>query len=273
MIHPGPRAEARVQAVRATLVPVSGQGRAGQSVMQAVAAIFADAGCRGGVMRLDGALCDPLRYVLPAFSTDGLHAAWYSDEIPTPGPVRIGPATAIVGQRDGQTFLHCHGIWSAADGAARMGHLLPLGSVLAEDVVLHGIGSTDARFDALPDEETAFTLFQPQGGGAGRGLLARLRPGEDVATAIASLCANHGITDARVHGVGSIDHIRFQDGTRVDCMATELRFADASLRVGCPHLPIQVVDTDGRIHSGILAEGENPVGVTVEIVIETRNEE
>lgn len=262
MIHPGPRADQRVQAVAATLRPVEGTGRAGQTVMQAVAAIFADAGCRGGMIRLDGAICDPLIYVLPAFSTDGLHAAWYSDRIALDRPSRIGHATAIVGQKDGQTFLHCHGIWEG-----RMGHLLPLDSVLAKDAVLRGLGSPDAWFESLADPETAFTLFQPQGGGSG-GLMARLRPGEDVATAIAALAARHGIADARIHGVGSIDHIRFQDGARVDCMATELRFADASLRAGQPHLRIEVVDTDGRIHKGVLTEGENPVGVTVEIIIE-----
>ena len=262
MIHPGPRADQRVQAVPATLRKIEGTGRAGQTVMQAVAAIFADAGCRGGMIRLDGAVCDPLRYVLPAFSTDGLHAAWYSDPIALEGPARIGPATATVGQKDGQTFLHCHGIWEG-----RMGHLLPLDSVLAKDVTLRGLGSPDAWFESLPDAETAFTLFQPSGCGEG-GVLARLRPGEDVATAIAALCAQHGIADARIHGVGSIDHIRFQDGARVDCMATELRFADATLRSGRPHLPIEVVDTDGRIHEGVLTEGMNPVGVTVEIIIE-----
>ncbi len=263
MIHPGPRATARVQAVRARLRRVSGRVRAGQGVMDAVAAIFEAAGCRGGMLRLDGAVCDPLHYVLPAFSRDGLHAAWYSDRIALEGPTLVGPATAIIGQKDGATFLHCHGIWQD-----RMGHLLPLDSVLARDAVLHGIGSDDAWFEALPDAETAFTLFQPQGGGTGGGLLARLRPGEDVATAIASLCAEHAINDARIHGVGSIDHIRFQDGACVDCMATELHFAGAVLRDGRPHLPIEVVDTDGLVHSGVLAEGANPVGVTVEIVIE-----
>lgn len=267
MVHPGPRAQSRVQAVCATLIPISGQARAGQSVMQAVADIFADAGCRGGMIRLDGALCHPLRYVLPALSTDGLHAAWYSDEITLPAPARIGHATATVGQREGGCFLHCHGRWEN-----RMGHLLPLESILAEDVVLNGLGSPDAWFESLPDDETAFTLFQPQGGSKGRGLMARLRPGEDVATAIAGLCAAHGIANARIHGVGSIDHIRFQDGTRVDCLATELRFHDAVLRGGQPHLPIEVVDTGGHIHAGVLSVGNNPVGVTVEIIIEPEDQ-
>lgn len=50
MIHPGPRAAERIQARRARLVPVSGALRAGQTVMQAVTALFADHGCKGGTL-------------------------------------------------------------------------------------------------------------------------------------------------------------------------------------------------------------------------------
>ena len=274
MIHPGPRAACRVEAEAASLRRIAGRLPAGQTVLEAVGALFAQAGCAGGMIALDGAVCEPLDYVLPALSQDGLHAAWYSDRLSPRGRHRILRATASVGRKDGRPFLHCHGLWSGPDGIARMGHLLPAESVLAEDARVTAIASADAWFEALPDAETAFTLFQPRGtaGAAGPGLLGRLAPGEDVATALESLCAARGIRAARVHGLGSIDHIRFRDGSRVDCLATELRLAGARLRDGRATLPIEVVDIDARIHTGVLAAGENPVGVTLEFLIEPSEE-
>lgn len=269
MIHPGPRATLRAVAVPTSLRPVSGVLPAGRTMMTAVARLFADAECRGGVIWLDGAVCDPIRFVMPAPATDGIHAAWYSTTHAPDGPVAIERATAIVGWKDGAPFLHCHGTWGGA-----MGHLLPLDCVLAADACVTGIGAPDAWFDAQPDAETAFTLFTPDGGSPapnrGAGLLARIRPGEDVTHAIESLCARHGITDARLHGVGSIDHVRFADGRRMECHATELRLDGATLTQGRATVPIEVVDITGTIMRGTLERGANPVGVTLELIVETR---
>lgn len=267
MIHPGPRADPRVQVARTRLVPLSGTLQASETVMAGIARIFGDAGCRGGVAFLSGLTCDPMRYVLPALSTDGLHAAWYSETFAPHGPCKIIRATASVGEKAGAPFLHCHGIWQTPQGTA-MGHLLPLDSVVAEDCRIDGIGALDAWFESLHDAETEFTLFQIAGGGDGPGLMARIAPGEDVVTAIEALCAAHGINDARIHGVGSIDHISFADGSSVDCLATELRFDGAHVAAGRASLPIDVVDIDARIHAGTLTRGNNPVGVTLEILIE-----
>lgn len=273
MIHPGPMAVQRSVAVRCDLRPIAGVLPAGATVMQGVGDLFAAHGCRGGVVWLEGVVCDPIRYVLPAPSADGLHAAWYSDTHAPQGPWRIGASTATVGWRDGAPFLHCHGIWGPANGAPTMGHLLPFDSVVAVDTPVRGLGSPDGWFESLPDAETAFTLFTPAGGGAGAGLIARIRPGEDVVSAIEALAAAHGIRDARLHGVGSIDHIQFLDGTSMACHATELRFSDARLRQGQASVAIDVVDIDGRIMHGALTRGNNPVGVTLELIIEPVKDE
>ncbi|MFT4013659.1 MAG: DUF296 domain-containing protein [Paracoccus sp. (in: a-proteobacteria)] len=266
MIHPGPRAPERARTRRADLRPVLGVLPAGQTVMRAVGDLFAARGCRGGTLSLAGLVCDPMRFVLPAPATDGLHAAWYSDTHAPPGRWTVESASASVGWRDGAPFLHCHGIWT--DGQARaMGHLLPLESVVAQDTPVIGLGTETAWFEALPDPETAFTLFTPQGADRGAGLLARIYPGEDVVPAIEALAAAHGIADAYLHGVGSIDHIRFAEGHRMDCHATELRLDNARLQAGLAHVPIEVVDIAGHIARGTLAPG-NPVGVTLELIIE-----
>jgi len=269
LAHRGPRAADRRQAARATLRPVAGRLAAGGTVMAEVAALFARHGCRGGMLWLEGVTCDPMRYVLPALATDDLHAAYYSATHAPEGRVWIGASTASVGWRDGAPFLHCHGQWTGTGGTA-MGHLLPFESVVAADVEVRGIGSPDAWFESLPDAETNFTLFAAAGGGGSDGLVARLRPDEDVCTGIAALCAGHGIGRARVHGLGSICEVRFEDGRHVACIATEVRIDRGAVADGRAVVDASVVDVDGGIHSGRLAPGLNPVGVTFELLIEAK---
>lgn len=282
MIHPGPRRAERALAVPAHLRPIEGTMPRGATVMQAVAQLFAAHHCFGGVLWLDGLVCAPMHFVLPALSTDGLHAAWYSATHSPAGPVRIETATAMVGWRDGAPFLHCHGIWSDAEGTKAMGHLLPFDSVVAEDIRVRGLGSAEAGFVAREDAETAFILFgpearpdlvsdtaasAPQQSPSANGFFVRILPGEDVVTAIEALARTHGIVDADLHGIGSIDHVRFEDGSRMDCLATELRISAGHLRAGRAEIDIEVVDIHGTIASGRLMRGNNPVGVTLELLI------
>src|SRR5690606_39267873 len=111
IVHPGPTAEVRCEAVRTVLAPVEGELRAGETFMAGVARVFAEAGCDGGFLAIEGGACDSFRYVLPAFSPDKDHAAWYSDTFAPAAGGRFITATAIVGERDGAPFIHCHGIW------------------------------------------------------------------------------------------------------------------------------------------------------------------
>lgn len=267
LVHPGPRAPDRRQAIRCDLRPVEGELRAGGVLMAEVAALFARNGCKGGVLQLDGVTCEPFRYVLPALARDAEHAAYYSETHAPDGAVRIGPCTASVGWRDGAAFLHGHGRWSGAFGEA-MGHVLPFESRLATSATVHGLGAPDAWFEALPDAETNFTLFAPAGGGEGRSLIARLRAGEDLCGGILALCAANGIEAARVHGLGSICVPRFDDGRVVPCVATEVRIDTGRVGGGEVEIDASLVDVDGAIHSGRLSAGANPVGVTFELLIE-----
>ena len=139
-------------------------------VWERLLGLVQERGVQLGMVFLDGITCDPLRYVLPALSSDGVHAAWYSDTLAPEGPTRIIRATASVGAREEQPFLHCHGLWQTGTAPVAMGHLLPLESLVAADCRVTGIGSREAWFDSLPDAETAFTLFQVAGGGVGSGL-------------------------------------------------------------------------------------------------------
>lgn len=263
LAHPGPRAPDRRQAVGATLLPVAGTLRAGRTMMEEVGHLFADAGCRGGMLDLDGVACEPMRFVLPAYARDAAHAAFYSETHAPAGRVEINAATASVGWRDGAPFLHCHGRFGSA-----MGHLLPSETRLAADAPVRGVGAPDAWFEAVPDAETNFTLFGAAGGGGTDGLLVRLRPDEDPAVALAALAAEHRIPRARVHGLGSIVEPRFADGRHVRCIATEVRIDAGRIDGGDVLLDVSLVDVEGAVHSGRLAPGLNPVGVTFELLVE-----
>ncbi|MEI4484816.1 DUF296 domain-containing protein [Frigidibacter sp. MR17.14] len=266
--HPGPRAPDRRPAVATTLKPLSGTLRAGEVVMEGIGRILDEAGCKGGMLDLAGLVCDPFRFVLPAHSDDGLHAAWYSATHAPEGPVIIREGTAMLGMKEGAPFLHCHGIWEETSGKTHMGHLLPFDSIVARDHAVSGLGAPAAWLEALPDAETAFTLFTPKGGDGGRHLLARLCPDEDVTLAVERLAREHGITRARVHGVGSVCVIRFTDGSVMDCIATEIRLTWATIEGGEARIGIAAVDTDGGVMRGTLIPGANPVGVTFELLIE-----
>jgi predicted DNA-binding protein with PD1-like motif len=276
--HPGPVSPERTADVAGVPVPLRFLLEPGHSVDAAIATGFAASDCIGGFVTLRGGRCEPFRFVIPAASPDAHHAAWYSDTFAPAGPVEITRACAIVGQRDGKPFVHCHGIWETTEGT-RMGHMLAPTTIVAEPIEVTGIGLTGATFKALPDPETNFTLFEPlrvaedrQEPAGPRVLLAKVRPNEDISLAIEDICSSQGIGKANVHGIGSLNEVRFIDGRRVDAYATEILIHEG--RVESAHgrprasLRIDVVDMEGQLFSGELVHGDNPVCITFELVIE-----
>jgi predicted DNA-binding protein with PD1-like motif len=160
-----------------------------------------------------------------------------------------------------------------------MGHMLASDTMVSEAIEVTGIGLQAATFQGMPDLETNFTLFEPvkvneseEGRGGARVLLAKVRPNEDISIAIEDICSRQGIEKANVHGIGSLNQVRFTDGGRVDSYATEVLIHEGRVESvdGRPRasLQIDVVDMEGQIFSGELVHGDNPVCVTFELVIE-----
>ena len=275
--HPGPVAQERTTVVAGTARTVAVRLEPGHAVDVAIANGLADRGCIGGFVMLRGGTCDPFRYVMPAASPDGLHAAWYSGTFAPDGPVAIERAGAIVGWRDGKPFVHCHGIWNTLEGT-RMGHLLAPDTLITQPIEVTGIGLESVSFKALPDTETDFTLFEPvtmaedvKERAGPRALLAKVRPNADIATAIGGICLRHGISRADVYGIGSLNGVRFADGGRVEAYATEVLIREGGVEtvhgVLKTNLEVDVVDMDGGFPPGTLVHGDNPVCITFELVI------
>lgn len=279
IVHPGPVARERTASA-------AGHGRwhdvtleAGLSINDAARAAFAACGAPGGYIRLGEAAVDPMHYVIPAPAPGDGHAAWYSATLAPEGPCRIEDAGMIVGWRDGEPFLHCHGIWSLPDGTRRMGHLLPLDSALRAPATAKMLAVNDAAFDVIDDAETQFRLFAPRadkaaatGAAAGRILVCAVRPNEDICTAIETVCRDNAIQNARVHGIGSLVGALFENGQTVASYATEVLVTHGSVTPiqGAPRctLDIAIVGIDGAICGGRLTRRHNPVCVTFELFLE-----
>ncbi len=272
IVHPGPTAPERFAAAPCRVEKRKITLNPGQSMNDVAASALKDIGYSGGYIRIRNARVNPLRYVIPAASPDGAHAAWYSDTYAPDGVAVIEDAGLVVGQRDGAPFFHCHGIWRTADGQRRMGHLLPLESQLAEPAEVEAWGISGAVFDVRDDPETNFRLFMPvpmQGGTISgvRGFICRVRPNEEIGEVIETLCRRHNLRNATVHGVGSVVGAVFEDAPEVTSFATEVLITRGEVRDGQCRLRIAIVDIDGAIAEGTLSPAANPVCVTFEIVV------
>jgi predicted DNA-binding protein with PD1-like motif len=128
--------------------------------------------------------------------------------------------------------------------------------------------------------ETNFKLFGPAPSAASganttrRAFALRLRPNQDFAGAIEAFCRERGIIRAKLHGgVGSIIGARFADGHIVDPFATEMAVKSGAIVTGASgaleaELDVALVDYTGGLAEGRLIRGDNPVLMTMELVLE-----
>jgi predicted DNA-binding protein with PD1-like motif len=222
---------------------------------------------------------------MPALSKTGENAAFYSDTFRPSGVTRLKLGAMTLGNRDGTPFFHCHALWREANGSKCGGHILPEETVVAEPFEVEAFGLDGAEFTAEPDPETRFKLFGPvpraldQAKTTSRAFALRLRPNQDVAGALEAFCRQHGILRARLRGgVGSTIGARFTDGSSVVPFATELAIRSGTV---APHqdgtlvaeLDVALVDYLGGLAEGRLVRGDNPVLMTMELVLEVQGEQ
>ena len=284
IVQPGPPAPERIQWVEGRGRTFSFTLQAGVSLLEAARRGFAAEGFVGGTLNIGGGALGPFAYVMPALSRTGENAAFYSDSFRPGGITRLKTGTMTLGERDGAAFFHCHALWTEADGRAGGGHILPEEAVVAEPFAVQAFGIDGAAFTAEPDAETNFKLFGPVPSAVAgakttcRAFALRLRPNQDFAGALEAFCSERGIARAKLHGgVGSIIGARFADGRTVEPFATEMAVRSGAIVSGAggtlaAQLDVALVDYTGGLAEGRLKRGDNPVLMTMELVLEVLGE-
>ncbi len=278
--QPGPPVAERIQCVEARGRAFSFTLQSGMTLLESARRGFAAEGFAGGVLNIRGGALGPFAYVMPALSKTPEHAAFYSDTFRPSGITRLKSGAMTLGERDGAPFFHCHALWTEADGRVNGGHILPEETTVAEPFEVDAFGIDGAVFVAEPDPETGFKLFGPvarEARGVRNTHLAfalRLRPNQDFAGCLEGFCRQRGITHARLRGgVGSIIGARFADGRSVVPFATELFIGSGEIAPGAggaleAQLDVALVDYLGGLAEGRLVRGDNPVLMTMELVLE-----
>ena len=281
--QPGPPAPDRIQWVEARGRAFTFTLEAGLPLLEAARRGFAAEGFAGGTLNIAAGALGPFAYVMPALSWTGENAAFYSDTFRPAGVTRLKLGSMTLGSRDGAPFFHCHALWTEAGGRSNGGHILPEETIIAEPFAVDAFGLDGAVFTAEPDPETNFKLFGPVPSASGvtttsRAFALRLRPNQDFAGALEAFCRAHGIFRARLHGgVGSTIGARFTDGRSVIPFATELAVSSGFVASGAggtleAALDVALVDYLGGLAEGRLARGDNPVLMTMELVLEVLDE-
>jgi predicted DNA-binding protein with PD1-like motif len=278
--QPGPPAPERIQWVEGRGRAFAFTLQAGLPLLEAARRGFAAAGFTSGALNMRGGALGPFAYVMPALSKTGANAAFYSDTFRPDGVTRLKMGAMTLGARDGAPFYHCHALWSEASGRINGGHMLPEETIVAEPFEVEAFGIDGAAFTAELDPETNFKLFGPVAIAAtgaktsSRAFALRLRPNQDFAGALEGFCRQHGIFRAKIHGgVGSTIGAQFTDGSRTVPFATELAIRAGTITAGPggalqAELDIALVDYLGGLAEGRLVRGDNPVLMTMELVLE-----
>ncbi|WP_407160275.1 PCC domain-containing protein [Bradyrhizobium sp. STM 3557] len=278
--QPGSPAAERIQWVEARGRGFSFAVPAGVSLLEAVRQGFAAQGFVSGVASFKTGALGPFAYVMPALSKTPEHAAFYSETYRPDGITRLSTATMTFGARDNAPFFHCHALWTEEGGPQNGGHILPEETVIAEPFEVEAFGLDGAVFTAEPDPETNFKLFGPVSAAARsattdrRAFALRLRPNQDFAFCLEAFCRAHGVSRAHIRGgVGSTIGACFTDGRVVEPFATELTVTAGQIAPGVDGaleaaLDIALVDYTGALAQGRLVRSNNPVLMTMELVLE-----
>ncbi|WP_315810942.1 PCC domain-containing protein [Bradyrhizobium sp. SZCCHNR2028] len=251
----------------------------GLPLLEAAHRGFAREGFAGGVLDIRGGALGPFTYVMPALSKTPDHAAFYSETFRPAGVTHLTTATMTLGVRDGAPFFHCHALWTEEGGRNGGGHILPEETIVAESFDVEAFGLDGAIFAAEPDPETGFKLFGPVAAAPRaartdrRAFALRLRPNQDFAGCLEEFCRAQGISRARIRGgVGSTIGAHFESGAVVEPFATELTIASGAIAPGAvgleATLDVALVDYTGALAQGRLVRGDNPVLMTMELVLE-----
>jgi predicted DNA-binding protein with PD1-like motif len=270
LLQPGPIHPQRIDSFGTFAQRVTFPLRIGESLLDAATRPLVDAGWLGGTLTFAGAAFDPFRYVMPGPPDIASHVAYFSAPRAPAGITRIEQANATFGWHEGKPFLHCHAVWTEPDGERRGGHILPGEVIVACPAIVQAWGSREVAIATAHDSETNFTLLQPSGSSQpdAASVIARVKPNEDIVTAVEAIARTHNISDATICGsLGSLIGTRFKDGTSVPDNATEVLVRSGRITAGVAEIDLLSVDARGNVHQGRLERGANPVCITFDLML------
>jgi predicted DNA-binding protein with PD1-like motif len=242
----------------------------GQQVENAICEAVAAAGCDGAWVDMTGLRAAPFAFVMPAPSPDGTRVAWYSETYTPTGVARVDMGGMSVGHHKGDAFTHCHGIWTSEEGRT-LGHMLAPRCTVSHPVILNAIGFNGARFERQADDETCFELFRavPASTPAqdADAVLLTLSPNTDLCREIERASHEHGIKNASVHGLGSVNGAQFIDAPPMHSAITEFIISAGTLSNGKARIALSAVDIEKDIYAGTVDAGGAPISITAEILI------
>jgi predicted DNA-binding protein with PD1-like motif len=283
LVQPGIPEVQRHESAEGSLLSVHFTIPAGTSLLAGISAGTQQAGMRSGTVRLADFQVEALQYVRPAETNDDEHVAFYSETHRIETPVHLMLAVATFGENDGSPFVHCHALWTDAQGKVKGGHLHNDQVQMCQDTQVTAWGVANVAMSVEFDDETRFSLFRPReikdqqddaevSTGTNRCVIAKVRPNEDLIGSIETICREHGLQRARIAGsVGSLVGAAFTDGRVVPDIATEILVVSGRFEPGaqgpCASLQIALIDPQGDVHFGELAAGENAVLICFELVL------
>lgn len=275
LTQPGPIANPRIVSIAGDAASLLYRLEPDQTLLSAITAPLVEAGLQGAAIEITGGTFSRLAYVIPAVPDDDTHVAYFSGTHRAIGVTRLDFATATFGWRDGAPALHCHGIWTDAEGVLRGGHILAADTFLSAPAEARAFAMAEVRIEVRPDPETNFPLLTPitEGPGRGRMIAARIRPNVDLCLALEEICRRHGVQEVILRGsLGSLVGAHFEDGTVIEDDATEIliRTGHVTMHGGelRAELDISSIDMNGAVYHGRIIRGENAVCITFEAMLE-----
>ena len=230
-------------------------------------------------------------YVHPAYGPDAEHPMSFTESFSIDSPTELRHASATTGFREGVPFCHIHASWTGADGETKGGHLLPGTLAGPAGLTIRLFALHDAQLISEVDAETGFSAFAPtpanhatddpespepsepsESADSPNDVVSRIRPGEILDEAVLAVCRNAGFDSAEVvASLGSTTGAVFTDGT-APWPAVEFTHLEGTVtgaRSSAPKVTLsgEVVDVAGDVHSGVIANGANPVAVTFELFV------
>jgi predicted DNA-binding protein with PD1-like motif len=276
--QPGPVDPERIESCEGSCVALEITLEPGLTLNEALTRELVASGHVGGTLVFADAVLGPFTYVVPHPAPDASHVAYFSPPRTPHGGTLVEIANATFGWRDGAPFVHCHGVWTEADGSRRGGHMMPHETIIAEPGLARAWALPDVAIRVEPDPETNFSLFSPVALPARthgrRAIVARVRPNEDLCTAVEAICRTHSFAAATIRGsLGSLIGATFDNGDTVPDIATEVLVLSGTVSpdaagTPCARIDMAVVDMQGEVHQGTLVRGQNPVCITFELVLE-----